>query len=72
VSLWLRCYSPARGSRPCDAITRHAIDLDLAHLDPMQLVGLAALLVALSLGYYFFKRAAAIASPAADRTPLGG
>jgi uncharacterized membrane protein (DUF373 family) len=54
------------------AIARHAIDLDLAHLDPMQLVGLAALLVALSLGYYFFKRAAAIASPPADRTPLGG
>ena len=54
------------------AIARHAIDLTSPTLDPMQLVGLAALLVALSLGYYFFKRAAAIASPPADRTPLGG
>ena len=54
------------------AIARHAIDLDLAHLDPMQLVGLSALLIALSLGYYLFKKASAIATPMADRTPMGG
>jgi uncharacterized membrane protein (DUF373 family) len=56
------------------AIARHAIDLDLKHLDPMQLIGLGALLIALAAGYFFFRKATGIAmqqtpgeSPAADK-----
>jgi uncharacterized membrane protein (DUF373 family) len=41
-------------------IARHAIDLDLEHLDPLQIIGLSALLIALSLGYYFFRKAGAL------------
>jgi uncharacterized membrane protein (DUF373 family) len=41
-------------------IARHAIDLDLAHLEGLQLIGLSTLLVALALGYYLFRKAAAL------------
>lgn len=39
-------------------IARHAIDLDVAHADPLVLVGMGALILALSAGYYFYHRAA--------------
>lgn len=38
------------------AIARHAISLDLATTPPLTLVGMAALIVGLSLGYYYFRR----------------
>ena len=44
-------------------IARHAIDLDLEHLEGLQLVGLGALLIALALGYYFFRKAGALNPP---------
>jgi hypothetical protein len=44
------------------AIARHAIDLNLAETPPMLLVGMAALIVGLSLGYYFFQKSAGFAA----------
>jgi uncharacterized membrane protein (DUF373 family) len=38
------------------AIARHAIDLNLATTQPMTLIGMAALIVGLSVGYYFFRK----------------
>ena len=40
------------------AIARHAIDLNLAETPPLLLIGMAALIVGLSLGYYFFQKSA--------------
>ena len=37
-------------------ISRHAIDLDLAHLDPIVLFGLSALILSLSGGYLMIKK----------------
>ncbi len=37
-------------------ISRHAIDLDLAHMDPMSILAMSALVVSLSLGYYLIKK----------------
>jgi uncharacterized membrane protein (DUF373 family) len=44
------------------AVARHAIDLNLAATPPMLLVGMAALIVGLSLGYYFFQKSAGSAA----------
>lgn len=48
------------------AIARHSIDLDLAHLEAAQLVGMGVLVVALAIGYYFFRKAAALPGPRGD------
>lgn len=50
------------------AIARHAIDLNLAELDALQLIGLGALLLALAVGYYYFRKAASL--PLARSTDL--
>jgi uncharacterized membrane protein (DUF373 family) len=42
------------------AIARHTIDLDLRNLEGIQLVGLGVLLIALAVGYYFFRKAATL------------
>jgi len=39
------------------AIARHAIDLDLEHAQPMLLVGMGAMILALTLGYYLYRKA---------------
>jgi uncharacterized membrane protein (DUF373 family) len=39
------------------AIARHTIDLDMEGATPLQLIGIGFLLLALSVGYYFFRRA---------------
>jgi hypothetical protein len=39
------------------AIARHTIDLDMKEASPLLLIGIGFLLLALSLGYYFFRRA---------------
>ena len=36
-------------------VSRHVIDLDLEHLDPVTLFGMSALIISLSAGYYFIK-----------------
>ena len=37
-------------------ISRHVIDLDFEHLGPHTLIGIAALIIALSLGYFLIKK----------------
>ena len=38
------------------AIGRKIIILDVTHLEPLTLVGVAAILLALTVGYYFLKK----------------
>ena len=38
------------------AIARHAIDVDVAHADPMQLIGMGAVILALTAAYYLYRR----------------
>jgi uncharacterized membrane protein (DUF373 family) len=38
-------------------ISRHVIDLDYKHMEPITIFGIAALIVALSAGYYLIKKA---------------
>lgn len=38
------------------AIARHAIDLDLSTTAPMTLVGMAALILGLALGYHYYRK----------------
>jgi len=44
------------------AIARHTIELDVQESTPLLLIGMGVLLLALSMGYYFFRRAAAMNS----------
>ncbi len=37
-------------------ISRHVIDLDIEHLQPLQLVGISSLILVLSVGYFFIKK----------------
>lgn len=37
-------------------ISRHVIDLDFKHLEPLTLIGLSTLILALSIGYYLIKK----------------
>ena len=37
-------------------VSRHVIDLDYEKLDPMKVLGLAALIISLSAGYYLIKK----------------
>jgi uncharacterized membrane protein (DUF373 family) len=39
------------------ALARHAIDLDLNKIAPLTLVGMAATIAALAVGYYLFRKA---------------
>jgi len=38
-------------------ISRHVIDLDYKHMEPITIFGISALIVALSAGYYLIKKA---------------
>ena len=38
------------------AIARHAIDVDIEHVKPMALIGMGALILALTLGYFLYRR----------------
>ena len=38
-------------------ISRHVIDLDFKHLDPLTLIGVSSLIIVLSSGYYLIKKA---------------
>jgi uncharacterized membrane protein (DUF373 family) len=44
------------------AIARHTIELDVADANPLIFLGMGILLMALSLGYYFFRRASTMGS----------
>jgi uncharacterized membrane protein (DUF373 family) len=39
------------------AIARPAIDVDIEHVDPLALIGMGALILALTLGYFLYRRA---------------
>ena len=39
------------------AIARHVIDMDLKSVEPLSLVGTASIIIALAIGYYYFKKA---------------
>ena len=46
------------------AIARHAIDVDYKTTSPMAIIGLGLLVLALTVGYYLFKKADKILDPA--------
>ena len=39
------------------AIARHAIDVDFNTIPPMAMVGIGAMIIALAVGYYYFRKA---------------
>jgi uncharacterized membrane protein (DUF373 family) len=41
------------------AVARHTIDLDLSKVQPLTLIGMAALVVGLALGQYWYRKSAA-------------
>jgi uncharacterized membrane protein (DUF373 family) len=45
------------------ALCRHVILLDVEHLDAMQLLGISALALALTTGYFLVKRAQIVQTP---------
>ncbi len=51
------------------AIARKVIILEVQDLDPMQLIGIASIIIALSAGYYFVKRAMSSAAGPPRRLP---
>jgi uncharacterized membrane protein (DUF373 family) len=42
------------------AVARHAIELDIAHAQPLTLLGTSALILALTAGYFLYRRASAL------------
>ena len=46
------------------AIARHVIDMDLKSVEPLSLVGTASVIIALAIGYYYFKKAGSSEAPA--------
>lgn len=43
-------------------ISRHVIDLDFKHLEPLTIIGISALILVLSIGYYLIKKGMGIKS----------
>ena len=39
------------------AIARHAIDIDIEHANPLLLIGMGVMILALTAGYYLYRRA---------------
>ena len=52
------------------ALARHAIDLDIEHVNPLTLMGMGVMILSLALGSYYFQKAAAAA--AGHRAPADG
>ena len=52
------------------AIARHAIDVDYKTAPPMAMVGIGLVIIALAVGYYFFKKADLLAPPASLKTSI--
>ena len=42
------------------AIARHVIDMDLSTAPPLSLIGTATVIIALAIGYFYFKKAAVL------------
>ena len=45
------------------AIARHAIDVDYKTAPPMAMIGIGIVIIALAVGYFFFKKADLLAAP---------
>jgi uncharacterized membrane protein (DUF373 family) len=39
------------------AIARHTIDVDFNHVPPLAMIGIGAIIIALAIGYFYFKKA---------------
>jgi len=42
------------------AIARHAIDVDFNNVPPLAMVGIGAIIIALAVGYFYFKKASVL------------
>jgi uncharacterized membrane protein (DUF373 family) len=52
------------------AIARHAIDVDYKEVPPLAMIGMGSIIIALAVGYFFFKKASLI-SPSSGNVALG-
>lgn len=50
------------------AVARHAIELDIANTAPLTLLGMSALILALALGYFYYRKAFALLPPAPHKS----
>jgi len=51
------------------AIARHAIDVDYKVVPPLAMIGMGSIIIALAVGYFFFKKASLIDHPIGNVTP---
>ena len=51
------------------AIARHAIDVDYKLVPPLTMIGMGSIIIALAVGYFFFKKASLISYPTGNATP---
>jgi uncharacterized membrane protein (DUF373 family) len=51
------------------AIARHAIDVDYKEVPPLTMIGMGSIIIALAVGYFFFKKASLINPPIGDVKP---
>ena len=51
------------------AIARHAIDVDYKLVPPLTMIGMGSIIIALAVGYFFFKKANLITHPIGNATP---
>jgi uncharacterized membrane protein (DUF373 family) len=51
------------------AIARHAIDVDYKVVPPLAMIGMGSIIIALAVGYFFFKKASLITHPIENVTP---
>jgi uncharacterized membrane protein (DUF373 family) len=51
------------------AIARHAIDVDYKVVPPLAMIGMGSIIIALAVGYFFFRKASLITQPGGNITP---
>jgi len=51
------------------AIARHAIDVDYKVVPPLAMIGMGSIIIALAVGYFFFRKASLISHPTGNATP---
>ena len=51
------------------AIARHAIDVDYKVVPPLAMIGMGSIIIALAVGYFFFRKASLIGHPSGNATP---
>ena len=50
------------------AIARHAIDVDFNNVPPLEMIGIGAIIIALAVGYFYFKKAGVLGP---QKEPVG-